>query len=467
MAQIIELHPEKDSTHIKRAKALYDADDLDAAYAAVDEYMMREPNDAQALILAASILKKAKKVPIAYHLAKRATELRPDRSETWNTLGHCAQQLWQVEESETCYRKALQRALDNKHKALYLNNIASVHIDMGRFKQAEKFCRDSLSFAPEDKQTLHNLGLCLLSQHRWEEGWPYYSASVGTENRLNIRYRPPGKEEPRWDGSPGKTVVIYGEQGLGDEICAASLLPQAIQACSKVIIDCDHRLEGLFKRSFPTATVYGTRWAKPGQAKWKEKSDEIEASISGFEIAQFYRKSNDDFPGTPFLVPDPERVKMWKALFASKGKPTIGIAWSGGTWNNAGLYRQLPLADWKPIFEAVDAHWVSLQYKDAAKEIKGTSVTQYRYGTLTPDYDDTAALVASCDLVLGIQTSVFHLAGALGIPAWVLVPTTSQWRYGEEGDSIPWYRSMKIYRQTQNWPVHKVAHDLKLHITRI
>lgn len=463
MAQVIELHPERDQTHILRARELYDAGELDAAFEAVNEFLMREPNDAQALILSASILKRAKKITVAYQFAKRATELRPDRSETWNTLGHCEQQLWRLDEAEDCYRKALQRAQDSKHKALYLNNIASVHIDAGRFKKAEKFCRDSLTFAPDDRQSKHNLGLSLLSQKKWAEGWTYYSSSVGTENRLAVRYRPKGDEEPVWDGTPGKSIVVYGEQGLGDEICAASMLPDAIRDCRKVIIDCDHRLEGLFKRSFPQASVYGSRWAKPGTMKWKESSKDIEASIAGFEVGRFYRKSSEEFPGTPFLVPDPERVAMWKALFATKRKPTIGIAWSGGTWNNAALFRHLPLEQWKPIFEAVDAHWVSLQYKDASKEIEGTPVTQYRYGTLTADYDDTAALVSSCDLVLGVQTSVFHLAGALGIPAWVLLPTTSQWRYGEQGDSIPWYQSMKLYRQTDVWPVQKVAHDLRAH----
>jgi tetratricopeptide (TPR) repeat protein len=463
MAQVIELQPSKDTAHIQRAKKLFDAGNLDEAYAAIDEYMMREPNDAQALTLAASILKRAKKVPVAYSLARRATELRPDRSETWNTLGHCAQHLWRLDEAESGYRKALQRAQDSKHKALYLNNIASVHIDAGRFSRAEKFCRESLELDSEDRQTRHNLGLCLLSQRQWAEGWQYYSASIGTEARRNVRYRGAQNVEPVWDGSPDKTVVIYGEQGLGDEICAASMLPDALQDCKKVILDCDHRLEGLFKRSFPQAAVYGTRWAKPGQAKWKERPEEIDASIAGFEIGQFYRKTDSDFPGEPYLVPDPDRVAMWKALFASKGKPVIGIAWSGGTWHNAALHRHLPLSEWRPIFDAVNAHWVSLQYKDASKEIEGTPVTQYKFGTLTQDYDDTAAMVVACDLVVGIQTSVFHLAGALGVPAWVMIPRVSQWRYGEEGESIPWYKSLKIYRQTEQWPVKRIANDLKSH----
>lgn len=462
MAQVIELPPQRDTSYIVKATQLYDAGKIDEAYNAIDAYLMREPNDAQALALMSAILKKANKVAIAYSIAKRSTDLRPDRPEPWNAFAHAAQFLWRMEEAEAAYKKALQRTQDKKQRALYLNNLASTYLDRGMFVKAETPCRESLTLA-DDRQTRHNLGLSLMAQRQWEEGWKFYSASIGTENRRNVRYRPPGKEEPVWDGTHGKTVVVYGEQGLGDEICAASMLPDAIRDSKKVIIDCDKRLEGLFRRSFPQASVYGTRYAKPGEARWNEKIDDIEASISGFELGQHYRKSDAEFPGTPYLIPDPDRVAMWKGLWSTKGKPVIGIAWSGGTWHNAGEHRKLPLDQWKPIFDAVDAHWVSLQYKDASDQIKGTPVTQYKYGTLTPDYDDTAALVASCDLVIAMQTSVNHLAGAMGVPVWTMIPKVSQWRYGEEGDSIPWYRSMKLYRQTDKWPVQRIADDLRAH----
>lgn len=461
MSAVIELLPQK-QTAVAKASTLYDAGRLDEAYAIVDAHLMHDPNDAQALALMSAILKRSNKVAIAYTLAKRATELRPDRPEPWNAFAHAAQFMWRMEEAEESYQKALKRTKSAHQRALYLNNLASTYLDRGQFMRAEPVCRESLAIE-DDKQTRHNLGLSLMAQRQWAEGWKNYSSSLGTENRRTVKYRAPGSEEPVWDGAPDKTVVVYGEQGLGDEICAASMLPEAIRDSKLVIVDCDKRLEGLFRRSFPQAKVYGTRTAKPGEARWEEKGEQIEASISAFELGQFYRKTTADFPGTPYLTPCPDRLAMWKALFAGKGKPTIGIAWSGGTWHNAGEHRKLPLEDWKPIFEAVDAHWVSLQYKDAIEQIKGTPVTQYRFGTLTPDYDDTAAMVAACDLVIGVQTSVNHLAGALGVPVWALIPKVSQWRYGEGHEDIPWYRSMKLYRQTDKWPIQRIAHDLRAH----
>lgn len=463
MAKVVELPAQKDISDVKQANLHYNAGRIDEAWACVDRFLMREPNDAQALTVASAILKKANKPSIAYSLAKRATEVAPQRSETWNAFGHSCQHLWLMDEAETSYKKALQRAANSSQKATYLNNIASCHLDVGKFKAAEPFIRESLSLNPDDHLTKHNLGLSLLAQRQWEEGWKNYSSSVGTDNRLTVKYRGADNPEPVWDGAKDKTVVIYGEQGLGDEVCAASMVPDAIADCKRVILDCDKRLAGLFRRSFPRASVHGTRTAK--QLNWPVEDRDIDASIAGFEVGRFYRNTTESFPGTPYLVPDPDRVAMWKGLFATKKKPVIGIAWSGGTWQNAAMHRSLPLSEWTPIFSAVDAHWVSLQYKDAAQDIAGTPVVQYPYGTLTQDYDDTAALVASCDLVIGMQTSVNHLAGALGVLAWVILPKVSQWRYGEDGDSIPWYKSVRLYRQTSQWPVQRIADDLRAHFS--
>lgn len=434
---------------------------VDEATKMLEDHLTKNPDDAQALTVLASCLKKLGKGAAAYYVAKYSATLRPERPETWCAVGHTSQHLWRTDEALSAYRKAIQKATTDNQRALYQNNIGSVYLDIGQFKKAGEYLRKAVNLNDKDPLAKHNLGLSLLAQHQWREGWEMYSASVGTPSRVIQKYGDP--HEPTWDGTKGKTVVVYGEQGLGDEICAASMLPDVIRDSARVVVDCDHRLKGLFKRSFPAASVYGTRWTKDGEPKrWHNPPKVIDYSVSAFEVAKFYRNADEDFPGTPYLVPDPDRVAMWKGLFATKRKPVIGIAWSGGTWANAAQFRQLPLAEWAPIFEAVDAHWVSLQYKDAARDIEGTPVVQYPYGTLTKDYDDTAALVASCDLVIAMQTSVVHLAGALGVPVWTMIPSTSQWRYGEEGTSLPWYKSATMYRQGKDWTstVQDIAKDL-------
>jgi len=120
---------------------------------------------------------------------------------------------------------------------------------------------------------------------------------------------------------------------------------------------------------------------------------------------------------------------MWKALFASKNKPVIGIAWTGGTWKSGKKFKSCGLEDFKPLFDRIDAHYVSLQYKPSAAEAKAFGVAEYKYATLTDDYDDTAAMVAALDAVVTVPTAVAHLAGALGVPTFALNAKVKCWKY--------------------------------------
>jgi tetratricopeptide (TPR) repeat protein len=464
MAAVIELRPpEPTAATVSSAQKWYLKGDYAQAGTVAEMYLREHPDDAQALCILSACYKQADRNILAYALAKRATELRDDRPEVWVTQGFAAQSLWKHDEALDCYRKALQRAEKPQQKGLYNNNIASVYLDLGEFTKAEEYVDKSLKYEPNEPNSRHNKGLCLLARREWGEAWNYYSASIGSNQRTEFRYMGKSNPEPRWDGKPFPGILaIFGEQGIGDEICAASATNDIVaaqkSAGGRVIIDCDKRLEGLFRRSFPEATVHGTRAEKT--LPWPDADRDIGASIAGFETLKYFRTSAESFPGTPYLKPCPDRLSMWEKLF-DNGKPTIGIAWTGGTFKNAGTFRNLPLTEWGPLFDAIDANWVSLQYKDASKEIEGTPVKQYKWATVTKDYDDTAALVASCDLVIGMQTSVCHLAGALGVPTWVLIPKTSQWRYGETYDDLPWYKSSRLFRQGATWPIQTLANELR------
>lgn len=465
MSAVIELKPqEPTASTVASAQAHYTKGDYAQAGAIAEVYLKENPDDAQALAILSACYKQAERNIVSYALSKLAVDKRPDRSETWLTHGFAAQSLWKVDEAIDCYKKALDRAVTPMQRGLYNNNLASVYLDLGEFSKAEKYVDESLKYEPRDINTRHNKGLCLLARREWKDAWEYYSASIGSSQRAEFRYMGKDNPEPRWDGKPFPGILaVFGEQGIGDEICAASALHEIIaaqkEAGGRVVIDCDKRLAGLFARSFPEATVHGTRAEK--QLTWPKEDRNIGASIAGFETLKYFRNKPEDFPGTAYLTPCPDRVRQWKAL--GNGKPTIGIAWTGGTFKNAGTFRNLPLDQWKPIFDAVDANWVSLQYKDASKEIVGTPVKQYSWATVTKDYDDTAALVATCDIVIAMQTSVNHLAGALGVENWIILPKTSQWRYGEKHSDLPWYSKTKLYRQSENnvWPVHTIAAALK------
>jgi tetratricopeptide (TPR) repeat protein len=433
---------------LKNARMLYEAGEVGEAAGVLKNLLLANPDDAAALSGAVEIFDKADNLPVAYHLAKRLVELEPTRVDAWTGLGWLADRLWRSEEAERYYRTALKKCANDEQKAKVLMNLAGLYIHQGEFARAEPMCHNALGLDPMLRKAKSNLGFCQLAARRWDKAWKNYHFTLGSPTRKKVQY----DNEPEWDGTKGLTVAIYGEQGLGDEISFASMIPDAVEDCEKVVIDCDARLSNLFRRSFPKATVYGTRDDK--SLNWAPSDRKIHASLAMGALGGLYRLSAESFPGTAYLTPDPSRVLMWKALWAAKAKPVIGVAWTGGTYANGSNYRAWTLKDLLPIFQSVDAHWVCLQYKDAREEIEAFTaehpdidLVQYPYATLTNDYDDTAALVASLDRVVSMQTAVVHLSGALGIPCDVFVPKNSQWRYGEHFTTVPWYRSVNVIRQ--------------------
>lgn len=436
----------------------------DIAWKIVGKLLVENPNDIRALVTGSYLMRNMGGLPQAYHFAKAATEIVPHDAAAWTNLGHAASSMWLVQEAERYYMRGLKCSKTQFDRLVLWTNLGALYLDSGQFDKALEYTQKVLAVDPDHHSAKTNLGFCKLALRDWS-GWAGYHGTIGTDWRPKVKYG----NEPEWDGTPGKTVVLYADQGLGDEISFASMVPDAAAVCQKLILDCDGRLENLFRRSFPGVTVYGTRTKSE---KWAKEDRRLDASLPLGQVGEFFRLTDDSFPGTPYLEPCPERVKQWRALF--HGKPTVGIAWTGGVPKSNARNRRLTLKDLLPVLQ-LPYRFVSLQYRDAAKEIaefkasyRDIDLCQYRWGTLTDDYDDTAALVASVDYVLCIQTAVAHTAGALGVPVTVLLPSATTWRYGLEHETIPWYKSLRVIRQrkTGSWngEIELAARQLDAHI---
>ena len=267
---------------------------------------------------------------------------------------------------------------------------------------------------------------------------------------------------------------------MGDEISFASCLPDLIRDSKEVVIECDRRLEGLFKRSFSGCYVIGSRYDQDPDPSIPRDFD---ARVALGQLPEFYRNKTEDFPGVPYLTPHPSMRTQWRALLDSLGpEPKIGIAWTGGRRQTGRDRRSVTLETLLPILK-YPAHWVSLQYQtsswerdkilamierpeeiEAFEERHGIPIHHWPWGTQSYDYDQTAALVAELDLVIAVTTAVVDLAGALGVECWTLVPSKPVWRHlgGRGGSDFPWAKSVTLYRQKGNeWPVHILAGKLK------
>jgi tetratricopeptide (TPR) repeat protein len=409
------------------------------------ELLKEDPKDPRALLASSFLAQRLGITPVGYHLGRAMTQLYPGEPTGWLNFGEACREMWLVEEAEKAYQQSLRVARTKANQLSALVNLACLYLDNGFYDRAEAVTAQILKIDPKHEKALTNLGFCQLARRNWD-GWVGWHKIIGTHQRPRVKY----KDEPEWDGTPGKTVVIYAEQGIGDEISFASMIPDAAKVCKKLIFDCDGRLEGLFKRSFPEVKVYGTRVK---EERWAREDWEIEASLPCGQLGEFFRRTAESFTGSPYLIPCPIRLAQWKETF--RGKPTVGIAWTGGAPRTNQRNRKLTLKQLLPVLE-LPARFVSLQYKDATEEIQAFNaefpdidLVEYPWATETFDYDDTAALVAACDAVVCMQTAVAHTAGGIGVPVTVLVPKATSWRYGQSGDTIPWYKSMHVIRQRE------------------
>lgn len=433
---------------------LAEGGNADEAVKLCSDRLSENPNDSLAMFIAAYGLTKLSRWGLAYNLLLRAAELSPQRHEIHNNLGNCCIHMMRLDEAEKHIKRAVQ--IEPKSKP-GLNNMALLKVYDCQPHESIKWARKSLALDPDQWDVSETYGYANMMLENWEEGWAGYEKIIG-----HSKARPwkPFNNEPKWDGTKGKIVHVRGEQGIGDEISFASVFEDA---CKDITIrfECDHKLEGLFKRSFPNMEIHGTRFE--GDRSWAKGSDYF--ALQG-SLAPFYRKKNEDFPGKPYLIADEDRRLQWKVLLDRLPGKKIGIAWTGGLKNTFKARRSVTLDTLLPLLKTPGVTWVSLQYQDCSEEIEsfekahGIKIHHWKRGSESRDYDDVAALVMELDCVVSVTTAVIHLCGALGKECHVLVPSKPRWFYGLSGDKSRWYNSVKFYRQKKEWPVSEIQRAL-------
>lgn len=427
----------------------------------------REPDNAKALFVMSRLYSHGGRFGVALHLLRQCVRLAPMRDTAWNDLGMVLSSVQRFREARDAFLEAAKR---DGTSAMYVANVAMTYLEEGAWRKALEWADKALRMDAGLAGAIQTRGFASLALGDWKTGWAGYDRALGGAYRKIVKVA----DEPVWDGKYVDTLFVYGEQGLGDEIMMASCVPDAARDVGQVVLECDERLEGLFRRSFPQCAVYGTRRAKT--APWAGQH-KIDAGAGIGQLPGFYRPTPASCPGTPYLVADPERRLQWRALLDSLGrKPKIGICWSGGRRVTNAAGRAIGLEAFKPLMEAVDADWISLQYtKGTEQEIaaSGLNVRHWPRAVASNDYDDAAALVAELDCVVGVNTAAAHLAGALGVPAIVLVPSRALWIWSTPGESpgdMPWYRSVRRFQQRADEPwldtVRRLVRDPE-HLDRI
>lgn len=393
---------------------------------------------------------------------QQALQVAPDNFELHLRLANCWREMGELDAA----RRAIERALELQpgHRTATLS-YAHVQVLFGDPNSALARVQALLAAHPGDVLIHWTMALILLKEGCYSEAWPHHE--IGLPQRLQgNRF---GESRKPWRGEPlaGKRILIYGEQGLGDEIMFASCFPDVLRTASACVIECAPKLEKLFAQSFPEAVIHAGQ--DQGSRAWLDQIAPVDYEIPSGTLPSVLRRVPDDFPRESFLRVSNEAREKWRRRLAALGAGlNVGISWRGGT-KTTGIYaRSIPLEQWQPILTIAGVNFINLQYNDCAREVQavmqatGVSITTWQ--DALDDYYETVALVAELDFVITVCTSIVFVASGLGRPVWVLAPPGASWRYVRGQRHTPWAPTAEVFWQEgKTWGplMHRIADELK------
>ncbi|CAO3432542.1 tetratricopeptide repeat protein [Azospirillum doebereinerae] len=363
---------------------------------------------------------------------RRALRVTPSHAKAWSNLGTALAGLSRWDEALAAQHRALALAPALADAHLNLGHAEQV---LGRFDAARRHAERTLRLAPGRSDARMNRALLRLASGDLVGGWRDYAARFASGESLARRF-----SVPEWQGEDlsRETILVWGEQGLGDEIMFGTVLPDLMARAGRVIVECDARLVRLFARVLPDAVV------RPPTVNPRD----CDRHAAMGSVAALLRPGLGRFPSrAALLAPDPTEAARWSGRLASLGPGlTVGVCWRSSriTADRAGAYTRLD--QWGPLFAVPGLRFVNLQYDDCAAELDDARA---RFGTvlhtwpdLDPrnDLDAVAALVAGLDLVVTAPTSVGELAAAVGTPVWRLSGPGDWSRLGT--GVRPWFPAM-------------------------
>ena len=409
--------------------------------------MLRDSQDAEALYLLSIIAYQSGRYEMTIDLITRAIEIDSNQAPFFLNLGSALQEQGRLEESIQAYHKAIE--IQPNYAAAYYN-LGNVLQEQGKLEESIQAYHKAIEIQPNYAEAYNNLGLALLLKGDFEQGWREYEWRLKCSAfEIHDRNFP----QPYWRGSDinKKFMLIWGEQGVGDQIMFASLISRFQQQAQRVFVETQQRLVPLFKRSFPEVSFFSIQ--DPPNSRLLDKSIDYQSPIGS--IAQWLLPNEGSFPkNDSYLKTNVDKTRKLKAKYQqlANGKLLIGISWKSVN-KYIGKPKSTSLIQWRDLLSQKDCFFVNLQYSDVKIEIDAftnqTGLSIYRDEDIDSlkSLDDFASQVAALDLVISIDNSTVHVAGALGRSVWTLLQYAPSWRWQLERSDTPWYPSMTLYRQ--------------------
>lgn len=459
----IAIHPGRADFHAHLGGVLAMAGKPEAAIRALRRALRLQPANLDARTNLGQIQGRTGELEEAVQHLQAALTLAPAHGSATHNL---ADALRQSGRPSAAKKWATRAALLMGGRWEALLTLAQAHSAAGDATSAAAVIDQALRQAPADPGVRWAASLIYLGAGRLATGWPLSEARFAAIPTMPYLYAP----ERQWRGQPivGRRLLVWWEQGIGDEIIFASCIPDLRRTGAKVTIGCDQRLAPLWRRSFPETTVIPAD--SPEALRAAVRDDGYDFHIPSGALPPLFRRDLAAFPSTAaWLCPDMTAVAAWRARLDAIGTgPRVGVLWRGLLATSGRSHHYQTLSELRDVFAVPGIQFIELQYGDTSEERRRAPAfipeRMHRFADLDlrDDFDGVAALMSALDLVIGPNTAAITLAGALGRPVWNLARGFDWLRLGTQG--YPWAPSIRCFlaEPQADWtlPIREVADAL-------
>jgi tetratricopeptide (TPR) repeat protein len=453
----IALKPDYADAHLNRGSVLLELKQTSAALSSYERAIAVKPDSAVAYChrgIAFGALARWAQAIASYD---RAIALKPDYFDAHANRGHTLMQLGDCEAALSTYQRMIAinpssaEARYGRGAALYaLNMIDEALADFER----------AIMLKPDYAKAHHNLALLRLLKGDLERGWEEFEWRW-TNKDLSSTKR--DFQKPSWRGEEdltGRTILLYGEQGFGDAIQFCRYLPLVAQKGAKIVLQVAPALKELMQSVGGAPNILG----------FDHPLSDFDCHCPLLSLPLAFKTRLETIPGdVPYLSPPPSCVEKWKTRLPTATGPRIGLVWAGNPKHGNDYNRSIGLQRMLPLLSGARARFFSLQrdLREGDAELLQESPGLVHLGDELATFGDTAAIVSQLDLVISVDTSVVHLAGALGKPVWILLPLVPDWRWLLGREDSPWYPTARLFRQLRSGDWSNVVKEVAGELARL
>ena len=466
--QAIRIQPNHADAYNNLGTIFINQNRIDDAIEAYRQAIQIQPNQGEAYYNLGNALHRQEKLEEAIEAYQQAIQIQPNYVDAYNNLGVVLIDHEKLRESVQIYQKTLE--IQPNYADAY-NNLGNALREQGKLEESIRIFQKAIYIQPNHAEAHNNLAMTLLLKGDFKNGWKQYEWRRQCDN---FPFEKRDFSQPFWEGTDpkDKSILVWTEQGIGDEIMFSSILPDLLNRNANVIVESDTRMVSLFQRSFPKIRFIPRQ--NPPNSQLLNTTMDYQTPIGS--LGKWFRTDNNSFilNRNTYLYACPKKTSEIRKKYQelAKEKILIGISWKSTGINQRQTYskkkKSTLLEHWQPVLAQRNCYFINLQYGNVKQELNefqkhnNLKIHQDEEIDSLSSLDDFAAQISALDLVISTSNTTVHLAGALGKQVWTLLPHIPDWRWTLEREDTLWYPKMRLFRQHRIGDWSDVFQQVKL-----